>query len=99
MRKLSLNSLNLGAESLLPMGQLKTVFGGNVPYGGICGAYLPSGAGGNDTQFDPPYPSATGGNGQPTIFRGVSQSEALSLTQGVQGAKWCCESCGSASWY
>jgi len=96
MKRLSLKRLKLRADDLLPREQLKTVIGG----GGTCGALLPAGSGpGQDTTFDPPYPSASQSGSGPMIFRGVSRSEAESLTRGVSGARWCCTSCGSASWY
>ena len=48
-----------------------------------------------------------GGSGKPayeafngyTIIRGVNKETALAMINGQSGAKWCCDSCGSASWY
>ena len=41
MKKLSLKSLNLGANDLLQRNQLKTVFGGDSGYdaGGVCNSH------------------------------------------------------------
>ena len=31
-------------------------------------------------------------------IQGISKEQALSLTNGVSGAHWCCDSCQKASW-
>jgi hypothetical protein len=56
----------------------------NVMAGGTCAYYLPGG-------------SASGG---PIATYNVSASDAQWwANQGGSGAHWCCDSCGSASWY
>ena len=90
------NILEMKGVAVLSDSQKRKIKGS----GGTCGAYLPPGAGiGNDTEFSPPYPSTTGGSGQPTIIRGASKDAVKSLTQGIPGARWCCESCSGTSWY
>jgi len=34
----------------------------------------------------------------PCVHRGVSKSEALAAISGVEGARWCCDSCDQATW-
>nr|WP_294792424.1 hypothetical protein [uncultured Mucilaginibacter sp.] len=62
---------------------------------GTCGAFVPYGSGNNcgGTAGDICF---TGGG---TVFLAISYDEAHCLVDGVSGAHWCCDSCGSASWY
>lgn len=32
------------------------------------------------------------------VLKSLSKKDALNAIQGVAGARWCCDSCGSASW-
>lgn len=34
-----------------------------------------------------------------SVWQGISKENALAMTQGISGAKWCCDNCASASWY
>ncbi len=56
---------------------------GGDGYGGTCAYYMPNG----------------GYGGTPVVTYNVSSSEAQQMIQGISGAHWCCDSCGSASWY
>lgn len=109
LKKLHLRSVS---ESLSDK-EMKLVVGGAVYVGygsgGTCGAYIPiAGA----AQYSIPNPSfgnlssavsfnaeSVSGTTTSTVWRGVSQSIAQQMTQGISGAKWCCDNCGSASWY
>lgn len=86
------NILKLDGISILDKKQQQFIMAG-----GTCGAYVPSG-GGNSTKFESGNGGATITESGMTVFM-ISKSEALSLTKGVSGAKWCCESCSTATWY
>ncbi len=94
--------------------EMKHVLGGYVSAhidgigSGTCGAFIPiAGA----TSYSIPHPSMgnltsgsfTAGNvsgtTQSTTWKGISKDIALQMTQGLAGAKWCCDNCSSASWY
>jgi len=80
--------LNLDGVSILDKNQQTDVKGG----GGTCAYYLPSGS--VSTEF-------MGGNlelGCPCVATGVSKDDALGAISGIEGAKWCCDSCNTASW-
>lgn len=68
---------------VLTRSQMKTIFGG-LASGGTCAYYLPDG-------------SASGG---PIVTYNVSSQEAQEYANAWgAGAHWCCDSCGTASWY
>lgn len=90
MRKISLNSV----KSYLSRDEMREINGG-----GTCGAYLPNGQGNSVPVFEQPNGGATINQGGPDVFRGITQAEALALTQGITGARWCCSNCSTASWY
>ena len=71
----------------------------NVKGGGTCAFYLPQNI--QDVSLRHGNLDATGGvsfGPNSSIFMGVSKEEALGEVAGIRGAKWCCDSCGSASW-
>lgn len=51
--------------------------------GGTCAAYMPTG-------------NASGG---PVATYNISKDEAQSWANSFPGGRWCCDSCGSATWY
>jgi hypothetical protein len=78
--------------------------------GGSCAAYLPIGGanpgnipwfptGGLSGSYDLGSSSSVQTTTLYTIYRGISKAHALALVSGISGAKWCCDSCASASWY
>lgn len=97
MKKLKLNFQHFGDTEVLTREQLKKITGGNGSGGcnagnsngghsnssGTCAYYLPNG-------------SYSGG---PIATYNVSLAEACTMINGVSGARYCCDSCGSASWY
>lgn len=61
---------------------------------GSCKAFLPAGS-----PFNLDSAESIRINGDRSlVFNGISKDTALSLTQGIAGARWCCDSCGGASW-
>lgn len=88
--------------------EMKMVRGGSGTTG-ICGAFIPassespsiSGAFGNHppgeitAEKDLSFSANLGGY----VWRGVNKDTALAMTNGLPGARWCCDSCSSASWY
>lgn len=93
MKTLSLEMLRLNSDEILGRNQMKNISGG-----GSCGAYLPSGSSAGDHNFESNHASLeSSDSGQ--VFRGLSFGDAQALTSGVSGARWCCDGCGSASWY
>lgn len=98
------NILNLKGVAVLGKKQQQNILGG---YGGTCAAYIPGGSsiGGsfmevhqyNGVELGAPYPSGTVTSVATTIM-GASKDEVLALTQGIEGAHWCCASCSTASW-
>lgn len=107
MKKLKLSLIQEAGEILTPK-ELKKIIGGGPVYGsGTCGAFLPlvdkdggpymgSLPSGSSIHVD--YFSVDEKAGT-TIYRGISKEGALALTQGISGAKWCCDNCDKASWY
>jgi natural product precursor len=76
--------------------------------GGTCSAYIPVAGASSYSIPHPSYgnlPSGSYGYGSvtgttaATIWRGITRDTALQMTQGIPGAKWCCDSCNNASWY
>lgn len=63
---------------------------------GTCGAYIPSRSGRGTNNFTAESLSVSGDS---QVYRGVSYDEAHALIAGIAGARWCCDSCGSAQWY
>ena len=65
--------------------EMKNVTGGVMaaPSSGSCSYYLP-------------HSNAAGG---PVVTYNVSKDDAKAYTNGVSGAHWCCDDCGTASWY
>ncbi len=74
--------------------ELKKIVGGV----GTCAAYIPSSYTGGGTSGTYTGTNATSSNGDLTMY-GVSYTDAINMTNGISGAKWCCDSCSSASWY
>jgi len=79
------NILNLNGVSVLNKASQKAILGGS----GTCGYTA--------TYYDP------NGNSYTHTVYGVSQDEALwqvgvALHNGYDNARWCCDSCSSASW-
>lgn len=110
MQKLKLNLKARGADEILSREELKKIVGGDGSVTrGTCAAYIPSAGG--DLTFDFSPGALTGSvnlnagemavNKEKgfTIYRGISKESALALTQGISGAKWCCDNCDQASWY
>ena len=80
--------------------ELISLRGGTDYSTGSCGAYLPNGGIGSGINYgDTWMGSSYEVNNGAIIYRGVSKDFALAITQGVSGAKWCCDSCSQASWY
>lgn len=73
----------------------------NVKGGGTCAVYVP-------VQFRDQalhnFAAANGacevarGDDNSMIIEGTSKDTALATIAGISGARWCCDSCGSASW-
>ena len=61
---------------------------------GTCKAFLP---GGSPYELDSAE-SVMIREDRSMVFNGISKETALSLTQGIPGARWCCDSCNEASW-
>lgn len=80
--------LNLNGVTALNKKQQNVINGG-----GTCAFYLPAGSF-TQEQFGDYTLDIT----CPCTKTGVSKSEALAAVSGVSGAKWCCDSCSSASW-
>ena len=97
MKKLKLSFRDLDNTEVLTREQLKKIVGGSGSSGcnnnnsngshsnsgGTCAYYLPHG-------------SASGGS---IVNYNVSLGEACTMINGVSGARYCCDGCGSASWY
>ena len=95
-----LGKLTINPEKVINNEELINLRGGTDYTTGTCGAYLPNGETGyginpGDTWAGSSYEVNNGAN----IYRGVSKEFALAITQGVTGAKWCCDSCSQTSWY
>lgn len=103
MKKLRLNVTNLGATEILSREELKKVLGGTDYGSGTCGAYVPNSANGGAGALAGSGSTFTGGSGyvttEVTVYKEVSKQFALDITNGISGAKWCCDSCGSTDWY
>ncbi|WP_315579123.1 hypothetical protein [Hoylesella oralis] len=105
MKKLRLNFTQSVGE-ILTREELKSITGGDLGGSGTWGVYLPSNAPVNTGSYHGSF-HAVGGSGKTayetfdgsTIIRGVNKETALAMIDGQSGAKWCCDSCGSASWY
>ena len=102
MTKLKLNFTPEGGE-ILSKEELKKIVGGKDYGSGTCSAYVPvssnNGWGSLPTGSHTFQGSSLEVNQDAHIYRNVSRDFAIEITKGVSGAKWCCESCGSASWY
>lgn len=82
---------SLRGVNILGKEQQKSIKGG----AGGCAVYIPAG-----TSINPGTNwTTTGGTITPagTTYYGVTKTMAGNLTS--NGGKWCCDSCGSASWY
>lgn len=106
MLKLKLNHPDVTGD-VLTRDELKKVLGGNHYGSGTCAAFIPEVGENNWPSYGSLPPGSTweagsvevDGNVGYTIFRGISKEFAQQITQGISGAKWCCENCASASWY
>lgn len=104
MKKLT--KLHLKSARVLNVSEMKRICGGFDVTSGTCAVLIP------DTNGD--WPSFGNLDGQSgtytsdeirvdttsgyTIHVGISYSSAMSMIAGVEGAKWCCDSCDGASW-
>ncbi|MEG2370177.1 MAG: hypothetical protein RSB23_03330 [Alistipes sp.] len=92
--KTSFNELK--ARNILSKEQMQ-----NVKGGASCAAYVPieyrSQALHNFAKVGG-YAELARGNEESMILEGTSKDTALSTIAGIPGARWCCDSCGSASW-
>lgn len=107
MKKLKLNLSAQRVGEILSREELKGIAGGvgsGTAYGkGTCGAYVPKSANNGSGALAGSGSTFKADEFQVTevanIYRGVSKEFAADITRGVTGAKWCCDNCGSASWY
>jgi hypothetical protein len=88
-----MKSLDAFQEFALPRKAMLSVTGG-----GTCGAYLPSGSSPGNHDFQSQNASLESSDSG-MVFRNLSYSDAQAMIAGIAGARWCCDSCGSASWY
>ncbi|MEM6814919.1 MAG: hypothetical protein AAF600_11050 [Bacteroidota bacterium] len=88
------NILNIDGVELLSRDQQKTIKGSL----GTCGAYLPSGSQPAQDMIISGESFSHNADGS-EVWRGISKDEAMALIEGNSGARWCCDSCSSASWY
>lgn len=97
-----LEKLLINPDKVLKNEELISLRGGS-DVSGSCGVYLPAGSGypgnGDNSWSGPAGSSGLSYDNGAIVLRGVSKDYALSTISGVSGAKWCCDSCGSASWY
>lgn len=108
MKKITTSGRSFGTAQGLTKQQLKNVLGGSL-VAPKCAVYLPPGAGTgtatNPTHWTQPgspgegvgFSSMSMSNGTRTFY-GVSAADAQAQAVGA-GAHWCCDNCGSASWY
>jgi hypothetical protein len=97
---------NLNATEILSREKLKMLLGGGLGDTGTCGAYLPGNAPINKGSYSGDLnivgsataPAYNAGSGHAT-WKNISKETALAMTNGISGAKWCCDSCNDASWY
>lgn len=88
------NILNLDGITILNKQQQSQIKGS-----GTCAAYTP-GVGlfeisKNDFEGTVPYVT---GDSDGITYQGINKQQALDIIAGIPGAKWCCESCSTASW-
>lgn len=93
MKKLSLEMLRLSTNEILERSQMKKITGG-----GGCGAYLPSGSSPGNHTFESQNASLESSDSG-MVFRNLSYQDAQDIISGIPGARWCCDGCGTASWY
>lgn len=86
----------LKSRNILTKMQMQDVKGG-----GTCALYVPAEY---KDQALHNYAAANGdcevarGDDKSMIIEGTSKDTALATIAGIPGARWCCDSCGSASW-
>jgi hypothetical protein len=98
MKKLKLKALELGATEVLTREQLKKVLGGD----GTCAAtWNSSSQTGNISVSGSSLHVKTNPDGSKTytLYGADKNTASGAAANGGSGAHWCCDSCGSASWY
>lgn len=87
--------LELKSRNLLLKTEMQNVKGGGTfivgDRTGTCAVYSPNGHYNGTVHAGEILNS---GN----VLKSLSKEDALNAIQGVAGARWCCDSCGSASW-
>jgi hypothetical protein len=71
----------------------------NVKGGGTCAAYWPDKNKPTVSQVNNFHSDTISGSGNSVVFYGTSAADAQALAAAKPGGRWCCDSCGSASWY
>lgn len=97
--KLKLN-LDKRDACILSKKELKSLLGGADYTTGTCCAYLPKGSdmfGGITGTGSFAADQLTANEGV-YVWKRISKEFALAVTNGVSGAKWCCDSCASSTW-
>lgn len=98
--------LHLKSAQILEETEMKTVFGGFEVTSGTCAVYLPYTNGNRPGMGNFDGQSGTYSSGALivdseagyTIHKGISYESAMAMIAGIEGAKWCCDNCDSASW-
>ena len=85
--KNSLNVKVLGEEQML-----------SVSGGGTCAAYWPDRTLANSGEACNYSAATVSGSGNTVTFQGMSMESAMCAAQAKPGGRWCCSSCGTASW-